>query len=58
MLPMVAKQRVNLLKYTALIDSEIVKMKTIIVTFLLGGLLWLIPTIAIYAVQLDFLLFR
>ena len=31
-------------------------MKIVIITFLLGLSLWLIPTIAIYAVRLDFLL--
>ena len=31
-------------------------MKIIIITFLLGLSFWLIPTIAIYAVRLDFLL--
>ena len=38
-------------------DNYIIQdMKTIIITFLVTISLWLIPTIAIYAIQLDFLL--
>ena len=37
-------------------NHTIQDMKIIIITFLLGLSFWLIPTIAIYAVRLDFLL--